>query len=130
MCASFFLSGKFLDIECNAAAQLTQRILDGVEEANGIDSGAMERKLELQDVFLLKASLLSRLRMQREDAAYAQLMSKCQSVLSRTKELGCLMEQVFFVSHYILTFSIVNYLVIPACLNRPLTLPPGRLHRY
>ena len=88
------LSGQFLDIESKAAADLSRRVLDGVEEANGMDSGTMARMLELQDVFMLKTSLLSRLRMQREDVAHTQLMSKCQAILTRTKELGGLMEQV------------------------------------
>ena len=65
-----------------------------MEEANGMDSGTMERTMELQDVFMLKTSLLSRLRMQREDAAHAQVMAKCQAILARTKELGGVMEQV------------------------------------
>ena len=77
-----------------AAADLAKRVLDGIEESNGLDSGSMERKLELQDVFIMKTSLLSRLRMQREDAAHAELMAKCQAVLCRTKELGSVMEQV------------------------------------
>jgi hypothetical protein len=65
-----------------------------VEEANGFDSGCMERKMELQDVFMMKTSLLSRLRMQREDAAHAQLMSSCHALLSRAREMTGLMEQV------------------------------------
>jgi hypothetical protein len=81
-------------MEPRAAAELTKRVLDGIEEANGIDSGCMSRQLELEDVFVMKTSLLSRLRMQREDAAHADTMAKCRAVLSRTKELGALMEQV------------------------------------
>lgn len=87
-------SGKFLDIEASAATALTKRVLDGIEEANGLDSGSMERKMELEDVFMMKTSLLCRLRMQREDAAHTDLMGRCHAVLSKTKELGGLMEQV------------------------------------
>jgi hypothetical protein len=81
-------------MEPHAAAELSKRVLDGIEEANGIDSGCMPRQLELEDVFVMKTSLLSRLRMQREDAAHADMIARCHTVLNRAKELGALMEQV------------------------------------
>ena len=66
-----------------------------------MDSGSMERKMELQEVFMMKTSLLSRLRMQREDAAHAELMGACHALLARSKEMTGMMEQARRVLHLI-----------------------------
>ena len=111
--------GKFLDIEASAATALTKRVRDGIEEANGLDSGSMERKMELEDVVMMKTSLLCRLRMQREDAAHADLMGRCHAVLSQTKELSGLMEQV----RRVFSFN-------PALANDSSRIPPGCLAQH
>jgi hypothetical protein len=82
-----------------------------------MDSGSMERKMELQDVFMMKTSVLSRLRMQREDAAHTELMTSCHALLSRAKEMTGLMEQVVGNQRMLRSSSYINSLYLPGCLH-------------
>ena len=93
-----------------------------------MDSGSMERKMELQEVFMMKTSLLSRLKMQREDAAHAEVMGACHSLLARSKEMTGMMEQarrklvsashLFSITHNIYQVASIGMTSSAQILNR------------
>lgn len=77
---------------------------------------------------MMKTSLLSRLKMQREDAAHAVVMGACHSLLARSKEMTGMMEQarrklvsashLFSITHNIYQVASIGMTSSAQILNR------------